>query len=86
MMQIKSLTYDISDMKEAARKALESCMAYITAYDQTDNDFEIKQAAKEFGKAMVWLDMLADIGIEYDSQNEHIRSMIEIADTAGISD
>ena len=45
MTQIKSLTFDIGDMKEAACKALESCMAYITAYDNTDNEFEAKQAA-----------------------------------------
>lgn len=86
MTQIKSLTFDIGDMKEAARKALESCMAYITAYDNTDNEFEAKQAAISFGKAMVWLDMLADIGIEYAEQDEHISSMIEIADTFGLSD
>lgn len=79
MYQIKQLTFDTGDMKEAARKHLESCMAYITAYKQTSNDFEIKNAAIEYGMAIVWLDMLCDIDVLYNEEDEHIQTMLDIA-------
>lgn len=84
MYQIKHLTFDVADMKEAARKHLESCMAYITAYKQSNKDYELKYAAVDFGKAMVWLDMLEDIGIAFNSEDEHIETMLEIASENGL--
>lgn len=77
---ITKLTFDTGDMKEAARKSLESCMGYITAGTPLD----LTCAAKAFGAATVWLDMLSDIGIELDSQDEHVAEMLRIADEHGL--
>lgn len=77
---ITKLAFDTGDMKSSARKNLESCMAYLTAGTPID----LTYAAREFGAATVWLDMLSDIGIELDSEDEHVAEMLRIADEHGL--
>ena len=78
---ITKLTFDTGDMKSGARKNLESCMAYLTAGTPID----LTYAAREFGAATVWLDMLSDIGIELADQDEHVAEMLRLADERGLS-
>ena len=77
---ITKLTFDTGDMKKDARRNLETCMGYITA--GTDVDFVY--AARAFGAAAVWLDMLSDIGIELADQDEHVAEMLRIAEEHGL--
>jgi len=84
MYMIRKLTFDVSDMKTAARNALKSCMQYLDAYRSGACIADLVQAAQSFGKAVVWLDNLSDIGIEYASENESISAMLDTAETFGL--
>lgn len=83
-MAIKALTFTTGDMKKDARKALEDCMAYITEYNETTDQFALLSAAKAFGRACVWLDNLSDIGIELHAEDEHVNDMLDIAQAVGL--
>lgn len=84
MYMIRKLTFDVADMKTDARKALESCIQYLDAYRSGACIADLVQAAQSFGKAVVWLDNLSDIGIEYASENESISNMLDTAEEYGL--
>ena len=73
MAGIKQLTFTVEDMKHSAVEYMESCITYLTVGDV---DF----AARDYGKAQVWAEMLDDIGIVLEDEDEHFRAMMATAD------
>lgn len=84
MSHIRQLTFSVSDMKEYAMKSLLSCKEYIEEYKESSNNADLLQAAIHFGKAIVWLNWLSDIGIEYAAIDQDVDDLLGIAERAGL--
>lgn len=84
MPHIRQLTFSASDMREYAMKSLLSCKEYIEEYNESNRTADLIQAARHFGKAVVWLDWLSDIGIEYAAEDQDVDDLLGIAERAGL--
>ena len=84
MPHIRQLTFSVSDMREYAMKSLLTCKEYLDEYNATACASDLLQAAKHFGKAVVWLDWLSDIGIEYAAEDQDVSDLLNIAERVGL--
>ena len=80
MPTIRKLTFSISDMKEYAMKSLLACKECIEEYNAGTCMADLLQAARHFGEAVVWLNWLSDIGIEYAAEDQDVDDLLTIAE------
>ena len=84
MPTIRKLTFSVTDMKEYAMKSLLSCKEYIEEYNDSACNGDLLTAARYFGEAVVWLNWLSDIGINYAAIDQDVDDLLNIAERAGL--